>query len=72
MTFQTATLGYPRIGKNREVKKALEALWSNKSDLETLLQTVRDVESANCKTKLEAGIDRIGIGDTTLYDHVLD
>ncbi|WP_233743562.1 hypothetical protein [Leptodesmis sichuanensis] len=25
MTIQTATLGYPRIGKNREVKKALEA-----------------------------------------------
>ena len=70
--IQTATLGYPRIGKNREVKKALEAFWSNKSDVETLLQTVRAVESANWKTQLEAGIDRIGIGDTTLYDHVLD
>jgi 5-methyltetrahydropteroyltriglutamate--homocysteine methyltransferase len=30
------------------------------------------VEFANWKTQLEAGIDRIGIGDTTLYDHVLD
>jgi 5-methyltetrahydropteroyltriglutamate--homocysteine methyltransferase len=72
MTIQTATLGYPRIGKNREVKKALEAFWSSKSDAETLLQTVREVEFANWKTQLEAGIDRIGIGDTTLYDHVLD
>ncbi|MGQ9872974.1 5-methyltetrahydropteroyltriglutamate--homocysteine S-methyltransferase [Leptodesmis sp.] len=72
MTLQTATLGYPRIGKNRELKKALEAFWSNKSDAENLLQTVREVESANWKTQLEAGIDRIGIGDTTLYDHVLD
>ena len=72
MTLQTATLGYPRIGKNREVKKALEAFWSNKSDAATLLQTVQNVESANWKTQLEAGIDRIGIGDTTLYDHVLD
>jgi 5-methyltetrahydropteroyltriglutamate--homocysteine methyltransferase len=72
MTFQTATLGYPRIGKNREVKKALEAFWSNKSEAGTLLQTLRDVESANWKTQLEAQIDRIGIGDTTLYDHVLD
>ncbi len=33
MTIPTATLGYPRIGKNREVKKALEAFWSNKSDV---------------------------------------
>jgi len=72
MTIQTATLGYPRIGKHREVKKALEAFWSGKSDAETLLQTVQGVESANWKTQLEVGIDRIGIGDTTLYDHVLD
>ncbi|OLP19927.1 5-methyltetrahydropteroyltriglutamate--homocysteine S-methyltransferase [Leptolyngbya sp. 'hensonii'] len=72
MTIPTATLGYPRIGRNREVKKALEAFWSHKSDAETLLQTVREVELANWKTQLEAGINRIGIGDTTLYDHVLD
>jgi 5-methyltetrahydropteroyltriglutamate--homocysteine methyltransferase len=72
MTIQTATLGYPRIGKNREVKKALEAFWNNKSDMETLLQTVRAIESANWKAQLEAGIDRIGVGDNTLYDHVLD
>lgn len=72
MTIQTATLGYPRIGKNREVKKALEAFWISKSDAEALLKTVREVEFANWKTQLKAGIDRIGIGDTTLYDHVLD
>ncbi|GAB4336644.1 MAG: hypothetical protein OHK0047_26110 [Leptolyngbyaceae cyanobacterium] len=72
MTIQTATLGYPRIGKNREVKKALEAFWSGKSDPETLLQTVRAVELANWQTQLEAGIDRIGIGDMSLYDPVLD
>ncbi|MGG6298025.1 hypothetical protein ACQ4M4_26820 [Leptolyngbya sp. AN02str] len=72
MTIQTATLGYPRIGKNREVKKALEAFWSNKFDAEALLQTVQEVEFANWKAQLKAGIDRIGIGDTTLYDHVLD
>lgn len=72
MIIQTATLGYPRIGKHRELKKALEAFWSNKSDTETLLQTVREVEAFNWQTQLEAGIDRIGIGNTTLYDHVLD
>ncbi|MEH2071672.1 MAG: 5-methyltetrahydropteroyltriglutamate--homocysteine S-methyltransferase [Nostoc sp.] len=72
MQIQTATLGYPRIGKNREVKKALEAFWSGKLEAESLLQTMRQVEESNWKTQLEAGIDRIGIGDTTLYDHVLD
>ncbi|NJL64012.1 MAG: 5-methyltetrahydropteroyltriglutamate--homocysteine S-methyltransferase [Methylacidiphilales bacterium] len=72
MVIQTATLGYPRIGKNREVKKALEAFWSGKTQPEQLLQTVRDIEEANWKTQLDAGIDKIGVGDTTLYDHILD
>ncbi|PPS40400.1 5-methyltetrahydropteroyltriglutamate--homocysteine S-methyltransferase [Chroococcidiopsis sp. TS-821] len=70
--LQTATLGYPHIGKNREVKKALEAFWSGKSDAETLLQIVQEVECKNWQTQLEAGIARIGIGDATLYDRVLD
>ncbi len=72
MTIITGTLGYPRIGKKREVKKALEAFWSGKSDEATLRQIVAEVETANWKTQLEAGIDRIGIGDASLYDLVLD
>jgi 5-methyltetrahydropteroyltriglutamate--homocysteine methyltransferase len=68
--MKTATLGYPRIGKNREVKKALEAFWSGKLEAESLLQTVTEVEEANWQTQLAAGIDRIGIGNATLYDHV--
>ncbi|MBW4623930.1 MAG: 5-methyltetrahydropteroyltriglutamate--homocysteine S-methyltransferase [Brasilonema octagenarum HA4186-MV1] len=72
MQIKSATLGYPRIGKNREVKKSLEAFWSGKIAAESLLQTVTEVEEANWKTQLDAGIEKIGIGDTTLYDHVLD
>lgn len=72
MTIQTATLGYPRIGKNRELKKALEAFWNGKSNQENLLQTVQDIELANWQTQLQAGIDRIGVGDTSFYDPVLD
>ncbi|OKH19436.1 5-methyltetrahydropteroyltriglutamate--homocysteine S-methyltransferase [[Limnothrix rosea] IAM M-220] len=72
MTIQTATLGYPRIGKNREVKKALEAFWRGKSDAETLLKIVRGIEADNWQTQRDAGIDHVGVGDHTLYDHVLD
>jgi 5-methyltetrahydropteroyltriglutamate--homocysteine methyltransferase len=72
MKISTATLGYPRIGKNREVKKALEAFWSGKIDADLLLKTVQEVEEINWETQLEEGIDCIGIGDATLYDHVLD
>ncbi|MEM8672463.1 MAG: 5-methyltetrahydropteroyltriglutamate--homocysteine S-methyltransferase [Cyanobacteria bacterium P01_G01_bin.67] len=72
MNISTATIGYPRIGKGREVKKALESFWRNKITAESLLQAVREVETASWKTQLAAGIDRIGIGDATLYDQVLD
>ncbi|MEH2290633.1 5-methyltetrahydropteroyltriglutamate--homocysteine S-methyltransferase [Nostoc sp.] len=72
MQIQTATLGYPRIGKNREVKKALEAFWSGNLESKSLLKTVQQVEESNWQTQLEAGIDKIGVGDTTLYDHILD
>lgn len=72
MNISTATIGYPRIGKSREVKKALESFWRNKIAAESLLQTVKEVEEASWSTQLAAGIDRIGIGDATLYDHVLD
>jgi 5-methyltetrahydropteroyltriglutamate--homocysteine methyltransferase len=72
MNISTATLGYPRIGKGREVKKALESFWRDKITAESLLQTVKEVEEASWKTQLAAGIDRIGIGDATLYDQMLD
>jgi 5-methyltetrahydropteroyltriglutamate--homocysteine methyltransferase len=72
MNISTATLGYPRIGKNREVKKALESFWRSETTADNLLQTVKEVKEASWKTQLAAGIDRIGIGDATLYDHVLD
>ena len=40
MTIIAETLGYSRIGKNREIKKALEAFASGKLETNALLQTV--------------------------------
>lgn len=40
MTILAETLGYSRIGKNREIKKALEAFASGKLEADALLQTV--------------------------------
>ena len=39
MTIIAETLGYSRIGKNREIKKALEAFASGKLETDALLQT---------------------------------
>ncbi len=80
MKVLTETQGVPRMGKQREVKLALEAFWGGKSDGATG-QIVEEVEAAIWKTQLKAGIDsrkgapsrhRIGIGDASLYDLVLD
>jgi len=40
MTILAETLGYSRIGKNREIKKALEAFSSGKLETDALLQSV--------------------------------
>ena len=72
MIIQTMTLDYARMGKRREVKKALESFWNRISNADTMLATVRKIEAHGWKTQLNAGIDRIAVGDQTLYDHVLD
>ncbi|MEN9208263.1 MAG: 5-methyltetrahydropteroyltriglutamate--homocysteine S-methyltransferase [Gloeomargarita sp. GMQP_bins_120] len=69
---QTATLGYPRIGKQRELKKALEAFWQGQLDESGLYQAAQAIEQQNWQTQQAAGIDRIGVGDMSLYDGVLD
>ncbi|MFN3926554.1 MAG: 5-methyltetrahydropteroyltriglutamate--homocysteine S-methyltransferase [Pseudanabaenaceae cyanobacterium] len=68
----TATLGYPRIGKRRELKKALEAFWAGLIPTPELQRIRAEIETYNWQTQLKAGIDRIGVGDMSFYDHVLD
>lgn len=68
----TQTIGYPRIGKNREIKKALEGYWSGRINEHNLMQTFEDIEFAAWKSQLEAEVALVGVGDATLYDHVLD
>jgi len=71
-TILTQTLGYPRIGTERELKKALEGHWKDKVGADELLETFRSVQQQSAEAQLAASIDRIGVGDATLYDHVLD
>ena len=70
--YDTQTVGYPRIGKNRELKRALEAYWKGDVDAAALLAAFRQVEEEGWRAQRDAGIDRVGVGDATLYDHVLD
>ncbi len=72
MRVQTQTLGYPYIGRDRELKRALESFWQGQVDGAALLFTLREIEEEGWLRQREAGIDFIGVGDASLYDPVLD
>jgi 5-methyltetrahydropteroyltriglutamate--homocysteine methyltransferase len=72
MTIRTANLGFPRIGRHRELKFALEAYWAGKSDREALFAAARKLRADNWKLQRDKGIDVIPSNDFSLYDHVLD
>ncbi len=68
----THNLGYPRIGSQRELKKASENYWSGKSSLKNLLTVGRNIRQENWLLQKQAGIDLIPSNDFSFYDQVLD
>ena len=70
--MKSIVLGYPRIGANRELKKATESYWKHKISAEALLETAKEIKKKNWKTQSNTGIDLISSNDFSLYDQVLD
>lgn len=68
----THNLGYPRIGSNRELKKACEQYWSGKLSIEELVKTGSNIRQYNWKLQKDAGINLIPSNDFSFYDQVLD
>jgi 5-methyltetrahydropteroyltriglutamate--homocysteine methyltransferase len=68
----TQNLGYPRIGSQRQLKKACENYWAGKIELRELKEVARQIKEANWQTQLDAGIDLIPCNDFSFYDQVLD
>jgi len=68
----TQNLGYPRIGSQRQLKKACEQYWAGKIDLIELNKVARTIKEQNWQTQLESGIDLIPCNDFSYYDQVLD
>ena len=64
--------GYPRIGKRRELKRALEGYWSGKRTAAELEETAAAIRRANWDAQIAAGLDLVPVNDFSLYDHVLD
>ncbi|MBI4209605.1 MAG: 5-methyltetrahydropteroyltriglutamate--homocysteine S-methyltransferase [Deltaproteobacteria bacterium] len=65
-------LGFPRIGRDRELKRALESFWSGKISEEQLLTVGRELRRRHWRLQQALGIEQIPSNDFSLYDHVLD
>ena len=74
--FPSATIvGYPRVGRFRELKKAQEAFWKGKATLQELQDTAADVQRTYFERVTAAGLkaDNYSIPATfSYYDQVLD
>ncbi|KAI5816758.1 cobalamin-independent synthase [Pyronema omphalodes] len=69
---QSSVLGFPRMGANRDLKKATEAYWSGKIDQAALIKTGETLRAAHWKLQKDAGADIIASNDFAFYDQVLD
>ncbi|SEN62665.1 methionine synthase (B12-independent) [Pseudomonas sp. ok272] len=65
------SLGFPRIGRDRELKKAQEAFWKGELNEEGLRAVGRDLRKRHWQVQRDAGIDLLPVGDFAWYDQVL-
>ncbi len=65
-------LGFPRIGPDREMKKAVEAYWNGTIDRAELARRGIELRRRNWCIQIAAGLDFVPVGDFSWYDHVLD
>src|SRR5450432_1459456 len=68
--MQTHNLGYPRIGSQREFKKASEQYWAGAMSVQLLLLTGKTIRHQNWQLQKDAGIDLIPCNDFSFYDRV--
>ena len=62
-------LGFPRIGENRELKKALETYWGG-GELNDLLSTAKLLRKKHWEA--QKNLDYVCVNDFSFYDNVLD
>jgi 5-methyltetrahydropteroyltriglutamate--homocysteine methyltransferase len=68
----STNLGFPRVGAQRELKKASELYWAGKATQQELLNTAKELRARHWMMQRDAGIDLIPSNDFSYYDQVLD
>ena len=70
--MKTSVIGYPRIGKDRELKFASEKFFNGEINEAELLEVAKNIRKADLLKQKEAGISYISSNDFSFYDNVLD
>ncbi|UGT56907.1 5-methyltetrahydropteroyltriglutamate--homocysteine S-methyltransferase [Nocardia asteroides] len=70
--FTATVLGLPRIGPNRELKRAIESYWAGRADAEHLHAVARTLRAEQYAELRSAGLDSIPVGTFSYYDQMLD
>jgi len=69
--MKTYAYGFPRIGKNREFKKAVEDFWNNKISEKDMVSRVKSLEQV-IESTYNKYVDSHPSGEMTFYDKMLD
>ena len=70
--MNTSVIGYPRIGKDRELKFASEKFFNGELDEAGLLNVAKTIRKEDLLKQKAAGITYISSNDFSFYDNVLD
>jgi len=68
----THTLGFPRVGEKRELKKAVEAYWQKQLTRGELERVAQELRRRHWLIQQQAGIGLIPSNDFSFYDQMLD
>ena len=70
--FTATILGSPRIGPNRELKRAVEKYWAGSVDRAQLQSVAAKLRRDTWESLAAAGLDSVPVNDFSYYDQVLD
>jgi 5-methyltetrahydropteroyltriglutamate--homocysteine methyltransferase len=68
----STVLGYPRIGPNRELKRALESYWAGHINREELEKTAAQLRADTWQELADAGLGQLPSNTFSYYDQMLD
>lgn len=72
MPMLTSVSGFPRIGRDRELKKIIEGYWKGNASLDDVRSTAKNLRAEHWKLQSQAGIDLVPSNDFSYYDQMLD